>query len=199
MSLTLHRRILRIIGIAGMTASMVAVSVPIVEGAIAQREAAAAFDEAVLQQVMDSAVRPYTVPGFVVRSSQFGSHDSWLNLSSDPEAAPDDDFVADPGDVTILTSVLWTQDQLEEQACALALNPDLGGSHTNTCEPLGDATWAIVNDGTPEVVRMIGDRRVTLSGTSAAELATLAASISLLDRQTFEKHFRAHQQRNSTI
>jgi hypothetical protein len=199
MSLALHPRPTRFLGLAGVVAAMVVVGAPIAGAVITRQEAAAAADEDELRRVMDSSVRPYTVPGLVVRSSQFSSQDSWLTLSRDPDATPDDDFVADPGDVTILTSVLWTPEDLEQQACGLALDPELGGSRTNTCEPLGTATWAIEKDGTAEVVRMIGDRRVTISGMSASELSSMAATILLLDHRTFEEQFRAHQERNRTI
>lgn len=116
MSLALHPRALRLIGIAGFGVSIVAVGLPMVEGAIERAEAAAAVEEAALQRVIDASIRPYIAPGLVVRSALLGSEKAWINLSSDPDAKPDTDLFADPGDVTILTAALWTQDKLEEQA-----------------------------------------------------------------------------------
>lgn len=198
MSLALNPGALRFVGIGGFAAAIAAVCVPLVVGAIQREEAAAAAEEAELQRHMASSVRPYTVPGLVLRSASFSSESSQLNLSSDPDSQPDDDFFADPGDVTVLTSRLWTQDEIAEQACSAALNPVAGGSPTNSCEPVADATWLLEMNGIAEVVRIIGDRKVTLSGASAAELENLAMSVRLLGRGTFERHFRIMQERAPT-
>jgi hypothetical protein len=187
MSLVLHARPLRIVGLGAILITLAAVCAPVVLDQSAQQQAAAAADEAEYRAGLAGTVRPYTVPGFGIRFSAFSSDHSRMGLSTDPNAAPDDDHELDTGDVLIETSRLYTLEDLEGQACRTRNTMGLEDAVIE-CRALGNDTWERVIDGERAVVRVVEDRLVTLTG--VGELETLARTLEPLDHATFDRRLR---------
>jgi hypothetical protein len=163
-SLAALPRIWRVVGIVAIAAQLAVIAAPLVSAQIRQAEEQSAEDAAELQRLSDVNTRPYVVPGYVVRIVTPSDYETDVKFSSDPKASTRDDYAPEPSDYTISTSPLTAGQSAESLACRWILNPDLGGSASNSCEQIDADTWSLVSGEKPSLVRIQEGSRIEVSG-----------------------------------
>ncbi|MCS5719330.1 hypothetical protein N1027_14425 [Herbiconiux sp. CPCC 205763] len=163
-SLIVLPRLARVVGILAVVAQVAVVSIPFANAQVQQSEQRTADDAAEIARRNELFTRPYAVAGYSVQIVLPTDYRTEVRIARDPDEPVRDDYQVGDDDITISTSPLIAGQSIPSEVCGWILNPDAGGSPSNSCEQIDDDTWLLEAFGERSVVRIRDGSRIEVSG-----------------------------------